>query len=85
MKVHQYDIFGGCTEPKEPPKKTNKFKTMQEQYGTLAELTCKECYHHERYDYHNKYYHKCKLWKQSHGAATDIRCKDIACKKFIPK
>lgn len=80
--MEQYDLFGGISEPFEPVV-TKQFKTMQKQFGTLPDHICKECYNHVTYDYHNKYYHKCEVWKISHSAATDIRCKDIACKKFI--
>lgn len=79
-----YDMFGGISEPPIAEKKGCKFKTMQEQYGLLAEHTCKDCYNHITYEYHNRNYHKCEIWKISHSTATDIRCKDIACKKFIP-
>jgi hypothetical protein len=82
--MEQFDIFGGISEPPEKPKPDRKFKTMQEQCGTIPDHTCKECYHHLTYHYHDKYYHKCELWKISHSTATDIRLKDTACKKFVP-
>ena len=82
--VFQYDIFGNLVEIKEPIKESRKFKTMQEQYGTYESETCKTCGHRKsiRYD---KIYHKCELWHLSHSAATDIRLKNKACKKWIPR
>ena len=82
--MEQYDMWGGISEPYEPPKGNKKFITMQEQHGLLPEYTCKECHNHVVFNYHNNNYHKCEIWKLSHSSATDIRCKDIACKKFIP-
>jgi len=83
--VQQYDMFGNLVKVEQIVKaSSNKFKTMQEQYGSLEGHICKECYHHLTYSYHNRNYHKCNLWKISHSSATDIRCKDTACKKFTP-
>jgi hypothetical protein len=83
-RMQQYDIFGEIREPPEKPKISRKFKTMQEQYGTYESETCKTCGHRKciRYD---RIYHKCELWHLSHSAATDIRLKDTACKKWIPR
>jgi hypothetical protein len=83
--MEQYDMFGGISEPPEPKPKTQKrFYTMQEKHGTLEGKTCKTCGHRKTLRY-AKQYHKCEIWRLSHSAATDIRLKDMACKKWIPR
>jgi len=52
-----------------------------------AGQTCGTCSKLCRVHYHDKTYRKChvlmKHW--SHGGATDIRCKDPACKSWEPR
>lgn len=81
-RVEQFDLFGGCCETKEVVRKSNKYRTMQEIHGVLEGKTCKTCCHCLKLNYHDHVYHKCELWKLSHGEATDIRLKDKACKKY---
>lgn len=53
--------------------------------GTGPEgMTCRECKHMRRVEWHDYAYHKCQLMEHvwSHGGATDIRCKDAACRMF---
>jgi hypothetical protein len=83
--VEQFDIFGKSHEIKNIDKPGKKFHTMQQDYGVLKNHICGDCYNFLRYDYHGKIYRKCQLWRLSHCDATDIRAKDIACKKFEPK
>lgn len=79
----QYDLFGGCEEIKELIRKpTNKYRSMQEQYGYKENETCKTCSHCLKCDYHNKIFYKCELWILSHSSATDIRLKNKACGKW---
>ena len=46
--------------------------------------TCGSCQHCIRIRYHNKNYHKCGLMEPlwTHGAGTDIKKKDAACKSW---
>lgn len=82
MDYMQYDIFGNLVKPKEPPKPTHKFKTMQEIHGTLEGFKCKDCRHCTKVEHYPNIYYKCELWKLSHSTSTDIRLKDTACRKF---
>lgn len=73
------DLFG---EDRESPinKPSRKFKTMQELYGTLDGVKCKDCKHCICWSYY-----KCELWRMSSCSATDIRLKNTACRKFEEK
>lgn len=87
--MKQIDIFGNEIDLDDIPvpvtKGRTKFKTMQEQYGTLDSFHCKNCKHCIRCDYHNKTYYKCDLWFISSSEATDIRLKNTACRKYEEK
>lgn len=81
--VEQYDIFGNCSEVKEPERKpTNKYKTMPELWGYTEGKTCKTCQYLMDCRFHGKQYYKCSLWKISHSSVTDIRLKNKACGKY---
>lgn len=83
----QIDIFGNEISISDLPKPTSgrKYKTMQQLYGVLEGKTCKTCAHCEKYRYHRKTYYKCELWYVSNSEATDIRLKNVACKKYKEK
>ena len=49
--------------------------------STFKAISCKTCDHHHRYEYHNKYYHKCELLGISNSEATDIR-ESCVCNKW---
>lgn len=80
----QYDMFGGCEEIKEPERKMpdNRYKTMQELHGYSEGHTCGTCGNLLKFEYHDRTYYKCDLWKISHSSATDIRLKNKACGKW---
>ena len=84
--MYQLDIFGNAIPVEKLELKNRrgreKYKTMQQLYGELPEHKCKECKHCICIDYHNRTYYKCELWIMSNSAATDIRLKNVACKKF---
>ena len=84
--MKQIDIFGNEIPVEELELKKNngarKYKTMQQLYGELPEFKCKDCKHCVGIDYHRRTYYKCELWIMSHSEATDIRLKNVACKKF---
>ena len=83
--MKQIDIFGNEVEFDELPlikQGRQKTKTMQDQYGELEGFNCKNCKHCIKCDYHNKTYYKCELWFVSHSEASDIRLKNVACKKY---
>jgi hypothetical protein len=80
----QYNIFGSIDNIKEEQAKPspNRYRTMQEMFGTVEDLACGSCRHLIGGKYHNKQYYKCELWHISHSSATDIRLKDKACGKW---
>ena len=80
----QIDIFGNEIPVGDLPKPISgrKYKTMQQLHGVLEGKTCKTCAHCIKCRYHNKTYYKCELWYVSNSEATDIRLKNVACKKF---
>ena len=84
--MKQIDIFGNEVDLDDIPipqqKGCKRFKTMQEQYGEFRGFQCKDCKHCIKYEYHNKTFYKCELWRLSHSEATDIRLKNVACRKF---
>ena len=80
-----YDIFGNLSEPNEPKREGNRYKTMQELHGIKdGNDTCKTCKHCVCYTNRqgNRNYYKCELWIVSHSSATDIRLKNKACNKY---
>ena len=81
----QFDIFGNEVEVEEIPiikQGRPKTKTMQEKYGELHGFICGNCKHCLKLNYHNKTYYKCELWYISNSEASDIRLKNIACRKY---
>jgi hypothetical protein len=70
------DLFGGETEIKQ-----NKTETFISEWIRVANYRpsenkverCKNCIHHQHWQYHTKYLHKCDLLGMSHSAATDIK------------
>lgn len=81
--IENYDIFGNVTEPAEPKREGNRYRTMQELHGIKeGNDTCKTCDHLMNGYYHGKSYYKCELWIVSHSSATDIRLKNKACNKY---
>ena len=77
----QKTMFGNFIEYKEPEKPSRKFIKMQKQHGTLEGFICGNCKHFIRHE-HNRTYFKCELWYISNSEATDIRKKDVACRKY---
>ena len=80
----QYDFWGNEIEINDellPARKTLKEK-FREKNGFLFGKHCKNCKYHHRFDYHNKYYHKCEKLGVSNSEATDIRAKEMACKLY---
>lgn len=44
--IENFDIFGNVTEPPEPKREGNRYKTMQELHGVKeGNDTCKTCDH----------------------------------------
>lgn len=88
LKAMQMDLFGNEISLQELEKreirlnKGNKYRSMQEMYGTIEGKQCKTCKNLMSVDYHNRTYYKCQLWFLSHSKATDIRLKDKACRKY---
>lgn len=84
MYIRQIDVFGNEISIEDLPKPTGgrKYKTMQQMYGELPNSKCGDCKHCLKIRYHNKTYYKCELWYMSSSEATDIRLKNVACKKF---
>lgn len=81
--IENFDIFGNVTEPPEPKREGNRYRTMQELHGVKeGNHTCKTCEHCVGYHYHGKRYYKCELWIVSNSEATDIRLKNPACNKY---
>lgn len=76
------DLFGEDREQSIKTKPSRKFKTMQELYGTLDGVKCKDCKHCICWSWNRKNYYKCELWRMSSCSATDIRLKNTACRKF---
>lgn len=81
----QLDIFGNEVEVHNIPHKRKgrpKYRTMQEIYGTINGKTCKTCKYCVKYILGYKGWYKCEKWIISSSESTDIRMKDIACKKY---
>ena len=57
-------------------------KDLEEKNGYKKGFKCSQCKYHHRFDYNNKYFHKCEKMGISHSTATDIRLKDEACNLF---
>lgn len=56
-----------------------RIHAMHKKYGICWGLTCKDCAHLKRYEYHGRVYYKCELYGQSHSEASDWRLSWIAC------
>ena len=82
--MENYDIFGNCTVPPEPPSPGRKrYPSMQSIHGIKqGNETCKTCNHCVCKFHHGKIYYKCALWIISHSSATDIRLKNKACNRY---
>lgn len=87
--MKQIDILGNEIDVADMPEPIKRGKkktaTMQERYGTLDGKTCKTCKYNVRDRRDRKSWHKCLLWLEffkGHSEASDIRNKDIACKKW---
>ena len=80
----QYDFWGNEIEIKDelPPMRKTLKEKFREQNGFLFGKHCRDCKYHHRFDYHNKYYHKCEKLGISNSAATDIKAKEMACNLF---
>ena len=80
----QIDIFGNEIPISDLPKRISgrKYKTMQQLYGELPDKKCGDCTHCVVIHHNRKNFYKCKLWYVSSSEATDIRLKNVACKKF---
>lgn len=47
--------------------------------------TCGSCANCYRTSTGSKAFHKCKLVKPTHGPATDVRKRDLACSRWVKK
>lgn len=88
--AEQFDIFGNAIpiedlQLPQKPRGRQKYKTMQELYGTTKDKTCKTCSHLVCNEWNNKNYYKCELWYMSSSEATDIRLKNQACGRYEEK
>ena len=82
--MKQLDIFGNEIDVNDIPTKhrgRQKYLTMQEIHGRREDKQCRTCKHCVGHRWQRLYY-KCELWVVSACAATDIRLKDVACKKW---
>lgn len=81
----QIDVFGNeipISDCVYRPISGRKYKTMQQQYGELSGKKCGDCAHCVRVRHNRKNFYKCELWHISSSEATDIRLKNVACKKY---
>jgi hypothetical protein len=80
----QIDIFGNEIPIGDLPKPISgrKYKTMQQLHGELFGKKCGDCAHCIVVRHNRKNFYKCELWYLSSSEATDIRLKNVACKKF---
>lgn len=93
MDIKQIDIFGNEIDInelflKEQQNYANRrYKTMQELHKTLEGFKCGDYKNFLRYRNRGgtKTYFKCAKWIISNSEATDIRVKDMACRKFENK
>ena len=83
--MEQIDLWGNSNPVTETePKTRRRYKTMQETHGFTEGQKCKQCKHLLVRQYANKYY-KCRLWRVTDSASTDIRINKTACGKFEPR
>lgn len=85
--MKQFDMFGNEVEVADAQsnKGRSAYKTMQELYGEFKGFNCGTCKYCEAHEYNGKTYYKCWKWIVSNSSATDIRLKDVACKKYAVK
>ena len=81
------DLFGNEVDVPDLPKGRRKTPTMQEMFGLTPGHECRDCAHHFT-NTRGKTYHKCEIWQHyfpggGHSEASDIRCKDPACGKWV--
>lgn len=83
----QIDVFGNEISLSDLPKPISgrKYKTMQQLHGELSDKKCGDCEHCLKIRHNRKNFYKCELWYVSSSEATDIRLKNVACKKFKEK
>lgn len=76
------DLFGEVPEPKQLDphgygsltirKRLNHYRRSDD-----PKRRCATCAHHDCFEYHDRYYHKCELVGHSSGAATDVRASAV--------
>lgn len=62
-------------------KLAKRLDKMHLMYGRRDDQQCGDCAHFVSVSYANTY-HKCTLYGQSHGPATDWRVRYVACGRF---
>lgn len=82
IQMKTKNLFGEMVEiaPKStpPPRSPYQLRKAAIRYRkSTGDKRCGNCRHHERYEYHNKYYHKCALIGYSNSEATDIRVSSV--------
>ena len=81
----QIDAFGNeipISDLVYRPISGRKYKTMQQLHGELSNKKCGCCKHCVVIRHNRKNFYKCELWYVSSSEATDIRLKNVACKKY---
>ena len=84
----QIDIFGNeihISDCVYRPINGRKYKKMQQLHGELPDKKCGDCTHCVVIRHNRKNFYKCELWYVSSSEATDIRLKNVACKRFKEK
>lgn len=77
------DLFGGDTPV--PDKKNESHESKYQKFKKRnhytesynSEIRCKTCPNHITIEYHDRYYHKCKLIGNTMCVATDIRINHV--------
>lgn len=86
--IEQGNIFGGYEAVDEsflnPKGKQSIKQRFRNMFGYDANHICKDCKHLVCKERDRKYY-KCRLMGISASEATDIRLKDISCKRWERK
>lgn len=79
------DFWGNEIPDKEPDKLKSHYQRIKAinnyRKSSSHEINCKNCGHRKTFEYHNRYYHKCKLIGESSSEATDIRLSCV-CNKY---
>ncbi len=81
MLAQQKTIFGDWEDAVVAPKVTDYAHPSPPGTGPEGE-TCKSCAHCCYHKPSSKRYYKCELMKITFGAGTDIRLKDLACRRW---